>query len=245
MKSFLLNSVRIGHSVRNANRNLRPVWPMMTRGLASTSNAELEGAQEPGPLKGLRILDLSRVLAVSYPSHPRTVNCGTNERDPERLHSVHRSSQTMEQTSSKLKKPVKVYVILHIMRPPVKTEHQVDSRFLGRYTTLADERRRDSMEERGWSNFELLLRRQPQQALSDTESQARTWQRDPLESRCICGCSVCSPAKTRVSSPMLIGFRIENFRPGTMDRLGLGYEHVKELCPRLIYASISGSSPLP
>ncbi len=33
---------------------------------------------------------------------------------------------------------------------------------------------------------------------------------------------------------------IENFRPGTMDRLGLGYAATRELNPRLIYCSISG-----
>jgi len=32
----------------------------------------------------------------------------------------------------------------------------------------------------------------------------------------------------------------ENFRVGTMERLGLGYEVLKEINPRLIYASISG-----
>ncbi len=33
---------------------------------------------------------------------------------------------------------------------------------------------------------------------------------------------------------------IEQFRPGVMDRLGLGYESVRELNPRLIYCAISG-----
>jgi crotonobetainyl-CoA:carnitine CoA-transferase CaiB-like acyl-CoA transferase len=33
---------------------------------------------------------------------------------------------------------------------------------------------------------------------------------------------------------------IENFRPSAMERLGLGYEHLRRVNPRLIYASISG-----
>ncbi|MBK7127146.1 MAG: CoA transferase [Dehalococcoidia bacterium] len=32
----------------------------------------------------------------------------------------------------------------------------------------------------------------------------------------------------------------ENFRPGTMDRLGLGYSALREVNPRLIYAALSG-----
>jgi CoA:oxalate CoA-transferase len=33
---------------------------------------------------------------------------------------------------------------------------------------------------------------------------------------------------------------VENFRPGTLDRLGLGYERLREMNPRLIYAAVSG-----
>ena len=33
---------------------------------------------------------------------------------------------------------------------------------------------------------------------------------------------------------------VENFRPGTMDRLGLGYAAVHEIAPRVVYCSISG-----
>jgi len=36
---------------------------------------------------------------------------------------------------------------------------------------------------------------------------------------------------------------VENFRPGTMDRLGLGQAHVRARHPRIVYASVSGYGP--
>lgn len=33
---------------------------------------------------------------------------------------------------------------------------------------------------------------------------------------------------------------VENYRPGVMDKLGLGYDILKEINPRIIYAAVSG-----
>ena len=36
---------------------------------------------------------------------------------------------------------------------------------------------------------------------------------------------------------------IESFRPGTIDRLGLGYEKIRAANPGVVYCSVSGSAP--
>ena len=51
-----------------------------------------------------------------------------------------------------------------------------------------------------------------------------------------------SPPGQRVFRDLvpLVDILVENFRPGTLDRLGLGYETLRDLNPRLIYAASSG-----
>ena len=43
--------------------------------------------------------------------------------------------------------------------------------------------------------------------------------------------------KTMVKSADIV---VENYRPGVMDKLGLGYDVLKEINPRIIYGSVSG-----
>lgn len=58
--------------------------------------------------------------------------------------------------------------------------------------------------------------------------------------------SICLDLKSELGKRALLDLvagadvLVENFSPGTMDRLGLGYDHLKTLNPRLIYAASSG-----
>ena len=38
---------------------------------------------------------------------------------------------------------------------------------------------------------------------------------------------------------------VENLRPGAMEKLGIGYEVLREITPRVILASTSGMSSIP
>lgn len=51
-----------------------------------------------------------------------------------------------------------------------------------------------------------------------------------------------NPQAIRVLEPLLAkaDVLVENFRPGTMSRLGLGYQQLSDRFPRLVYCSISG-----
>jgi crotonobetainyl-CoA:carnitine CoA-transferase CaiB-like acyl-CoA transferase len=54
-----------------------------------------------------------------------------------------------------------------------------------------------------------------------------------------------SPKGIRVAEELIAkaDVVIENFRPGVMDRLGLGYERAQKLNPKIIYASATGYGP--
>jgi crotonobetainyl-CoA:carnitine CoA-transferase CaiB-like acyl-CoA transferase len=64
--------------------------------------------------------------------------------------------------------------------------------------------------------------------------------------RCIC-IDLKSPAGHDVSRDLLarVDVLIENFAPGTMERLGLGWEQVHAINPRLIYCALKGFLPGP
>jgi crotonobetainyl-CoA:carnitine CoA-transferase CaiB-like acyl-CoA transferase len=64
--------------------------------------------------------------------------------------------------------------------------------------------------------------------------------------RCIC-IDLKSPAGHAVASDLLAraDVLIENFAPGTMERLGLGWEQVHAINPRLIYCALKGFLPGP
>src|SRR6185436_14957038 len=49
-----------------------------------------------------------------------------------------------------------------------------------------------------------------------------------------------APSTRAILEALLARVVVENFRPGTMERLGLGYDAVAAAYPRIVYCSISG-----
>jgi crotonobetainyl-CoA:carnitine CoA-transferase CaiB-like acyl-CoA transferase len=68
-----------------------------------------------------------------------------------------------------------------------------------------------------------------------------TFLRNNLNKRSVC-IDLKSPAGRDLVLRLTKGFDVvaENGRPGSMDRLGLGYSHIAEVNPRTIYVSVSG-----
>jgi crotonobetainyl-CoA:carnitine CoA-transferase CaiB-like acyl-CoA transferase len=68
-----------------------------------------------------------------------------------------------------------------------------------------------------------------------------TFLRNNLNKRSVC-IDLKSPAGRDLVLRLTKGFDVvaENGRPGSMDRLGLGYSHIAEVNPRAIYVSVSG-----
>lgn len=80
-------------------------------------------------------------------------------------------------------------------------------------------------------------------AITDPEGQAMgaTFLRNNLSKRSI-GMDMKHPEAQELFKRLAPRFDVvaENFKPGTMERFGLGYEALREVDPRLIYVSISG-----
>lgn len=97
------------------------------------------------------------------------------------------------------------------------------------------------MERRCWADLQLLLRRQPQQEVSDPEFEEYKGKGHLLETRGAGGCGVSSRLWYLSAIAMPDQFTsVENLRPGALDRLNLGYDVLSETNPGIILASTSG-----
>lgn len=97
------------------------------------------------------------------------------------------------------------------------------------------------MERRCWSDVKLFFGREQKQTVRYSRLETGKGQ-SHLKELGRKGRHIVSgpPCQSQTADFLTQVDRVENFKPGTMDRLGLGYEVLKKINPRLIYASISG-----
>ncbi|KAF9891544.1 hypothetical protein FE257_004011 [Aspergillus nanangensis] len=175
-----INRTCLRLSSRPGHRRLISVTAV--RGLATAPGLDLEGAQQQGPLNGLRILDLSRVLAAPF------------------------CTQILADYGADVIK--------------IEQAGQGDDT---RHWKVRGEDAAWKKEAGPISNYFSAVNRNKR--------------------------SVTLNLKHEKGKEILLNLTrnadvvVENFRPGTMDRLGLGYDRLKEQNPGLIYASISGYGP--
>ena len=79
----------------------------------------------------------------------------------------------------------------------------------------------------------------------DGSEQGSTFLRNNLAKRSL-GLDLKNPKGAELFKKLVPGYDVvtENFKPGTMERLGLGYESLAELHPGLVYVAVSGFGSL-
>jgi crotonobetainyl-CoA:carnitine CoA-transferase CaiB-like acyl-CoA transferase len=79
----------------------------------------------------------------------------------------------------------------------------------------------------------------------DGSEQGSTFLRNNLAKRSL-GLDLKNPKGAELFKKLIPGYDVvtENFKPGTMERLGLGYESLAELHPGLVYVAVSGFGSL-
>ncbi|KAM5374838.1 hypothetical protein ACJZ2D_006332 [Fusarium nematophilum] len=145
----------------------------------STSRESTGGKETPGPLRGVKVLDLSRVLAAPFCSQI-LADYGA---DVIKVEAVGKGDDTR-----------------HWLLPGEKSAWKQDAGPMSTYFSSINRNKRSlTLDLKHPKGKEILI----------------------------------SLAKRA-------DVLLENFKPGTMDRLGLGYDRLRGENPRLIYASISG-----
>lgn len=106
---------------------------------------------------------------------------------------------------------------------------------------MANGRRETYLENHWQRHVRIFLRDQSEQAVSHLESQTRERPGNPFSACQKCRRGVSNPTQSQPKKyPVLKYHRVENFVPGKMDKMGIGYEKLREINPLIIYASVSG-----